>query len=664
MVGEDSWWFYFERPPYAPNNTTAKCKHCDWSADQGPNRRTTLLERHLKSKHRELFDKRQGALAIATVAKVNAKKKDGKVRRQTKIPFRPVKQQLADESALFGDKNDYQPKKTKAKMSTIHQALKTWGVNGTKTEEIEQSIMEMVCVDALPLMTVENEGFKRMMSIAVPSFQLKSQHYYTENILPKIYTKMIGRMKRDLKTVDYISITTNLWSAKDNAHCLLALTAHFLTEEFVPAFLVLGAVPVKEKHKSERVITDYINSRMEEMDLPLSKIHLILRDAGLNVVDACNNIMEIQSFDCFLHKLDLAINDGFAAINFNEHEVIEKMKTIMRKVRKSSVQRHLFVELQRGLDFPLKLLQKHCKVHWTSMSSMLDRFIKNRDAVQAFSISLEARKCNKDKDLPQLNAVEWDQIKQIADVLKIIRQASISLQSRMATIATVLPFYFSIRKKLSSGEIIWPYGSENFRAAICSKLDLLMYRWDENKCLVIATVLDPRFKMELFTHQEKIKQWIEFELKSIYHPNLDRYNNGQSNVHMSMSTGTNDFLHDLFECSDGPTSSRWIGQENAVLDAQNDIIMSLQQLEKFLCSPRVAPNTEPSVWWKNNAVEYKFLLPLIKKYHSAPPGSVESERLFSSARFILNDLRTSLAPESLEKLLFLHHNIPLYNFNY
>jgi len=53
-----------------------------------------------------------------------------------------------------------------------------------------------------------------------------------------------------------------------------------------------------------------------------------------------------------------------------------------------------------------------------------------------------------------------------------------------------------------------------------------------------------------------------------------------------------------------------------------------------------------------------------KKYLSAPPSSVASEQLFSSAGQVYADRRSSLKGENAEKLLFLAYNIRLFNFNY
>jgi hypothetical protein len=44
--------------------------------------------------------------------------------------------------------------------------------------------------------------------------------------------------------------------------------------------------------------------------------------------------------------------------------------------------------------------------------------------------------------------------------------------------------------------------------------------------------------------------------------------------------------------------------------------------------------------------------------------SVESERLFSQAKLITTDLRTRISNENLKKLLFIHENLPLIDFEY
>jgi hypothetical protein len=74
--------------------------------------------------------------------------------------------------------------------------------------------------------------------------------------------------------------------------------------------------------------------------------------------------------------------------------------------------------------------------------------------------------------------------------------------------------------------------------------------------------------------------------------------------------------------------------------------------------------TDCFIYWSVNGAKWPHLLKLFIKYNSAPVGSQESERLFSTAGAILNNLRNNLSEENLEKLLFLHHNLPIYDYKY
>ena len=54
---------------------------------------------------------------------------------------------------------------------------------------------------------------------------------------------------------------------------------------------------------------------------------------------------------------------------------------------------------------------------------------------------------------------------------------------------------------------------------------------------------------------------------------------------------------------------------------------------------------------------------LARKYLTPPPTSTDVERLFSAAGLTASDIRSSMSPATLEKLLFLRENILVCNFN-
>jgi len=90
------------------------------------------------------------------------------------------------------------------------------------------------------------------------------------------------------------------------------------------------------------------------------------------------------------------------------------------------------------------------------------------------------------------------------------------------------------------------------------------------------------------------------------------------------------------------------------------------QVAEYVTELPINVHSDPYKYWygKFQSNKWNLLWPLVKRFHGAPCGSVESERLFSQAKLITTDLRNCLSEEHLKKLLYIHENLPLLNFEY
>ncbi len=61
-------------------------------------------------------------------------------------------------------------------------------------------------------------------------------------------------------------------------------------------------------------------------------------------------------------------------------------------------------------------------------------------------------------------------------------------------------------------------------------------------------------------------------------------------------------------------------------------------------------------WWQDRSNQFPHLLKLAVKYIYLPATSSSSERIFSTAGYILNQRRTRLTGENLNNILFLNLN--------
>ena len=80
--------------------------------------------------------------------------------------------------------------------------------------------------------------------------------------------------------------------------------------------------------------------------------------------------------------------------------------------------------------------------------------------------------------------------------------------------------------------------------------------------------------------------------------------------------------------------------------------------------PRISQDSDPFIYWQQNTSRHPEVSSIAKITFSCPSGSVDSERLFSTAGNVINARRTRLNPENAEDQIFLAKNLPFFNFDY
>jgi hypothetical protein len=78
-----------------------------------------------------------------------------------------------------------------------------------------------------------------------------------------------------------------------------------------------------------------------------------------------------------------------------------------------------------------------------------------------------------------------------------------------------------------------------------------------------------------------------------------------------------------------------------------------EELDRFKSEKKLPDVEDPLLWWKMNAHRFPRLASLAKIVLCIPASSVPSERLFSSAGYIVNKKRCSLEPHTVNMLVCL-----------
>lgn len=107
------------------------------------------------------------------------------------------------------------------------------------------------------------------------------------------------------------------------------------------------------------------------------------------------------------------------------------------------------------------------------------------------------------------------------------------------------------------------------------------------------------------------------------------------------------------------------GSGNTMKRRSSSTALSIEKEVATYLSFNLCPKNEnPTDWWKINKNSLPHLSAIANKFLSAPPSSIESERVFSIGGNVYTPHRNSLKPEVGEKLMFINYNLRIMNFTY
>lgn len=174
--------------------------------------------------------------------------------------------------------------------------------------------------------------------------------------------------------------------------------------------------------------------------------------------------------------------------------------------------------------------------------------------------------------------------------------------------------------------------------------------WEEkNNVMVLATVLDPRYKMF----------YIDWAFKQLY----DEVTAEDELADVRVE------LEELFEKfdtakkqSEGTSSSKACISSTSMpasdIDFQTHRLStttksSKSELRNYLEDKLEEPDAKFNLldWWKVNSLRYPLLAKMARRFLTIPASSVSSESTFSTGGRVLDDYRSSLKPDMVEALV-------------
>ncbi|XP_041946911.1 LOW QUALITY PROTEIN: zinc finger BED domain-containing protein 4-like [Alosa sapidissima] len=502
-------------------------------------------------------------------------------------------------------------------------AHRKWQNSDTRSKKRETLITEMIATDNLPFAFVSGVGFQRLVAALEPRYKLKSEKHYRTKMLEGIVEKV---EKKKIKAViseeagPFLSFTTDCWSGDTEA--LRSLTCHFIDPNWDRKQVLLNAKTMSGSHTGE-YIGDMFISLLEYWDISHDRVVLVLNDSGANMVKGLR-LGEIPDLSCSAHTLQLVVNDGI-----NSQRVVldinAKLKNFAKHFNHSVLAKQKLNKILQELGLPEHSILQSEPTRWNSTLHMMQRMVEQKRALNIY-----AREYGK---ITTLSPDQWDIVSNLIDTLEPMEEVTLEVSKSEASISCVIPS-IAVLKMILQTEGPNTIGIKTLRDSMLQSLQRRFQKMEDPQCLVLATLLDPRYKGHVFSEGtlHKAKRWIKEE-HAVVSEQLkmttsaeERPHSKQRRVEVQEVPGPSSVIDQMYANILGPHGS--LTQES-----DEDCLLS-DQLQHYLREPVINRQTVPS------------------------------ERVFSEIGNIYDKKRSNIKGEHAEQLCFLHDNLRFLNWQY
>lgn len=525
--------------------------------------------------------------------------------------------------------------------TTVSSFLKK-KMGASSRKKIDDALLMLITKDFQPFSIVEDYGFREFVNALNPSYELPSRKKLSNTSLQASFEKTFHDCQTLLTDVKAVTLTTDCWTSR-NSENFMAVTAHFINQNFKLQSMLLDCSSYGESHTSEN-LSNELKKVIFEWNLD-QKILMVISDNAANIRKAIKDDLKLKHFGCYAHTINLVAQDALKGQNLSD--LIGKAKTIVAFFKRSTSAMAKLNEQQKRINpdsIPKKLIQE-VATRWNSTYFLLERFVELEEPLRTTIALLN-------KDLPIICLEEWNFFKEILKVLKPLEQLTSLISGENYLVASsviiltdgLLNVYRNLQKQDFMPLTL---------IVINSIIDGIKKRLGDlelSNTLIIATFLDPRYKNLGFSNDQvsdKVKRSIIARVVQIINSKRnDRPEEEEVRSEHKQATGSEEMsIWSNFEKKLESFQPTGTAQSKAIIEVQ-----------RYMEEPPISRQEEPLNWWKNNAYNFPNLAELVKTAVVPVATSVPCERIFSKSGLILSDRRARLSSSKVKMILFLNTN--------
>ncbi|KAM5546469.1 zinc finger BED domain-containing protein RICESLEEPER 2-like [Rosa sericea] len=566
---------------------------------------------------------------------------------------------------------------------------------------------KMIVVDELPFSHIEKPGFRHFCEVAIPHWTVPSRRAIVRKFL-ELYDEKKEELKMELSK-HRVCLTTDTWTSVQNVNYMV-LTAHFIDNGWKMHKRILNFCVISNHQgttigkmletclvqwKIDKVLTvsvdnasankvaiDYLRRKMANWAVPpvLGGKHLHVR--------------------CLAHILNLIVKSGLAILD----RAIASIRNAVKYVRSSSSRLDVFkLCVEREVPECTKVCILDVPTRWNSTYLMLETAIQLKKAFDRLAEEEDVKYTSyfdEDEELLQEEAAleeakrrkpmkrvgppkdeDWERAELFVGFLKVFYSVTLRISASTKPTAhrafhDIVAVNSEINALFRTPEMQDGSEGEKLMVEMAVKMGTKFRKYfdsidDMNQLLLVALVLDPRYKLRNLEHNcvkylqfdnESVKRK-SAEVKELLVSLTDLYassaaaQNGQKNRGKEAVNSSSVTTSSAAKNMTGKMAEMLDDWERELENSCEVVVES--EVDRYLLDPFEKPPRAAEfsilLWWKLNGSKYPNLQLVAKDVFAIQVSTVASESCFSTGNRVIDPYRSSLTPKSVEALICLQN---------
>ncbi|KAL6552013.1 hypothetical protein OROGR_008167 [Orobanche gracilis] len=545
---------------------------------------------------------------------------------------------------------------------------------------------KMIVIDELPFSAIERPGFRHFCDVAVLRFIPPCRKVIVKNFW-RMYVEMKMELKSELQS-HQLCLTTDTWTSCHNINYMV-ITAQFIDYgwKMHKRILKFCVVPNHNGRTIGKILEDALIEWGIEKVLTISvdnaasnKIgieYLRKRMMGWERKPICAGMF--SHVRCYAHTVNLVVKAGLKEME----KSIAAIRNAIRFVRSSSARTEAFKKcVEKDKIECKKICILDVPTRWNSTYMMLEVALELRKAFQRMAdddslnynnyfdeeddfdeedeLDREGR-CGKRRVGPPKD-IDWDKAECFVNFLRVFYQVTVNAELEL--------YDKPIDESSTEVDIILYEIAEKMRKKFqkyYSSLDGI------NRLLLVALVLDPRYKLKYFERQAETMMGLEKtevrkksdDLKNILVNLCDLYGIaiGAHTSHKSMSfSSAGDASGSKAKRIDNKVKGKVsvTGKKKEMLEdwdkqlEEGENLVVGHEVDRYLLDPiekSKGSKFDICDWWRINGDKYPSLQALARDVLTIQVSTVASESCFSTGKRVIDPYQCSMTPKTVEALL-------------